>query len=143
MNTISRLVGNGFLISMAFRQLSQMVRREYLLPPAESPAFVFCIMVAIYYSSSLPVFIGQDLARYGLFKDSGIDVSTSSFITLVTSSYPLLRVIQFGLLLHLITLFPMGVTPRRALPWWLRFRIGWRPPGKAWRYRVLPPHLVG
>ena len=55
---------------MAFRQLAQMVRREYLLPPTESPVFIFCVTVAIYYSSSLPVFIGQDLPRYGWHSSS-------------------------------------------------------------------------
>ncbi|OWP63351.1 hypothetical protein CDA63_09080 [Hymenobacter amundsenii] len=62
---------------------------------------------------------------------------------MVIGFYPFLRAIQFGLLLHLITLFPLGVAPRRALPRWLRFQLGWRPPSKTWRYRVLPPHLVG
>ena len=144
MNTLSRLVGNAFLVFMAFRQLSQMVYREHLLPPAESPAFILCITVAIYYSSSLLVFIGQDLPRYGWLSSLGNSFNMERLlINAAVWFYPFLRAIQFGLLLHLITLFPMGVTPRHALPQWLRFRLGWRPPTKNWRYRVLPPHLVG
>ncbi len=143
MNVLSRTVGNSFLVFMAFRQLSQMVSREYLLPPTESPVFIFCITVTIYYSSSLLVFIGQDLPRYGWHVSTDTAIDTVYFTRLFTSFYPFLRAIEFGLLLHLITLFPLGVTPRRALPRWLRFRIGWRPPTKTWRYRVLPPHLVG
>ncbi|SET72781.1 hypothetical protein [Hymenobacter actinosclerus] len=143
MNTLSRAVGNTFLVFMAFRQLSQMIRHEYLFPPFKSPPFVFCTIVAIYYSSSLPIFLGQDLPRYGWLISSDIVLNTKYFIRTISWFYPFLRAIQFGLLLHLITLFPMGVTPRHALPRWLRFRLGWRPPTKNWRYRVLPPHLVG
>ncbi|MBT9395290.1 hypothetical protein KLP40_19140 [Hymenobacter sp. NST-14] len=143
MNTLSRMVGNSFLVFMAFRQLTQMVHREHLLPPAESPAFILCIAVAIYYSSSLLVFIGQDLPRYGWLSGSENNFSEQYIVRTLLEFYPFLRAIQFGLLLHLITLFPMGITPRHALPRWLRFRVGWRPPTKTWHYRVLPPHLVG
>ncbi|RFP65173.1 hypothetical protein D0N36_09910 [Hymenobacter lapidiphilus] len=100
-------------------------------------------MVAIYYSSSLLVFIGQDLPRFGWLGISATDFNESYILLTIILFYPFLRAIQFGILLHLITLFPMGVTPRHALPRWLRFRLGWRPPTKNWRYRVLPPHLVG
>lgn len=143
MNVLSRTVGNTFLILMAFRQLSQMIHHEYLIPPFESPVFLFCIAVAIYYSSSLAVFIGQDLPRFGWLGISVADFNARYIQNTIILFYPFLRAIHFGLLLHLIMLFPMGVTPRHALPRWLRFRLGWRPPAKNWRYRVLPPHLVG
>ncbi|SDY07752.1 hypothetical protein [Hymenobacter psychrophilus] len=142
-NTLSRTVGNCFLVFMAFRQLNQMIRHDYLIPPFQSPVFIFCFIVGIYYSSSLLMFIGQDLSRYSWLSNSIIHFDQKYNGISALWFYPFLRALQFGLLLHLITLFPMGVTPRHALPRWLRFRLGWRPPTKNWRYRVLPLHLVG
>ena len=100
-------------------------------------------MALLYYSCSFLVLISQDLPRYEWFTNLNIPISEADFTRFTLIPYPFLRAIQFGLLLRLITLFPMGIAPRHALPRWLRFRLGWRPPTKNWRYRVLPPHLVG
>ncbi|WP_157541417.1 hypothetical protein [Hymenobacter aerophilus] len=142
-NITSRFFGNIFLCFMALRQLSQMFHNNYFIHPFKTPEFVFSIAILIYYSCSLLVIVGQDLLRYEWFRNLNPALTEAELGRFVLLPYPLLRAIQFGLLLHLITLFPMGVTPRHALPRWLRFRLGWRPPTKNWRYRVLPPHLVG
>ena len=143
MNTFSRIIGNSFLVGLALRQIIQMTRHDYLLPPEKNPYFIFCTMVITYYACSLLVIISQALPRYTQFYSLEFHLTESDFTYFPLIPYPFLRAIQLGLLLHLITLFPMGVTPRRALPQWLRFRLGWRPPSKTWTYRVLPPHLVG
>lgn len=119
------------------------MQNDYLISFSKSRGFAFSVMVLLYYSSSFLVIIAQDLPRYEWFRDLHLLISEEDIIRFTLVPYPFLRAIQFGLLLHLITLFPIGVTPRHALPRWLRFRLGWRPPTKNWRYRVLPPHLVG
>ena len=57
--------------------------------------------------------------------------------------FPAINLVYMGLLTRMFLCFPLRIIPRHALPRWLRFRIGWRPPTKTWKYRVLPPHLVG
>lgn len=141
-NTLSRGVGNLFLVGMALRQLMQMASDRRTLPPLRNPTLLLCIMVLLYYSCATLVIIGQDLPRYSWFKSSYTAAPGASFTVLTLLPYPFLRVIQLGVLLRLFALLPQGVRPRRALPRWLRFRLGWRPPTEPPLYRVLPAHLV-
>ncbi|MBX0292011.1 hypothetical protein K3G63_16285 [Hymenobacter sp. HSC-4F20] len=141
-NTLSRGVGNLFLVGMALRQLMQMSSYKRTLPPMRNPEMLLCVMVLLYYSCSTLVIIGQDLPRYSWFKSSYTSAPGASFTILTLLPYPFLRAIQAGVLVRLFALLPQGVRPRRALPRWLRFRLGWRPPTEPPQYRVLPAYLI-
>ncbi|GAB3288655.1 hypothetical protein [Hymenobacter tenuis] len=145
-NTLSRFIGNSFLVFIALRHMMSLAITTPTLRPLHNPEIVLSSMVVIYYSCTTLVIIAQDLPRYALLPQfsllSKMYTPSHTFATLSLLPYPFLRAIRLGLLIYLINLFPLGVRPRRALPRWLRFRVGWRPPTEPPQYRILPAHLV-
>lgn len=126
-NLYSNTFGNIVLLALALFSLYRI--SENIATPLKSKAhFWFSIAVLFYTSSSTLLYI-----MAALYPDSSNDLFTY---------FPFINLIYMGLLTRMFTCFPLSVSPRRALPSWLRFRIGWRPPTRPLQYRVLPPHLI-
>lgn len=140
LNTISRILGNGIVVSLSIYHLmgifSYDKKNGY-----EEALLTFSLFVFIYYSCSISAILFQDLPRYEIFNN--IFTPSKNFVIVSTIPYPFVRMVQIALMVRMILLLPTHITPRKALPKWLRFRLGWRPLTEPPQYRVLPAHLVG
>lgn len=119
-NVISRITGNSLLTILAMYHVWNL---RPSVRPEKNPELVLGAMVLLYYPCSTLVFIVQEL----LPTDLVVRFPGNSAIISSMLLYPPLRVLQVGLLIYLISILPGGPAPRRALPKWLRFRIGKRP----------------
>lgn len=141
LNTVSKVFGNCIVVTLSIVHImhtfSDRTNNKY-----REAYLTFSILVFIYYSCSIPTILLQDLYRYEMFKGIFLPIKNSTTI-LTTIPYPFVRAIQSALLVRILLLLPTHITPRNALPKWLRFRVGWRPPTEPPQYRVLPAHLVG
>lgn len=126
-NVVSRIAGNSLLTMLAMYHVWNL---QPAGPPEKNPELVLGAMVLLYYPCSTLVFIVQELLPADISARFPGNSATISSMLL----YPPLRVLQVGLLIYLISILPGGPAPRRALPKWLRFRIGKRP-------TLLPPPI--
>jgi hypothetical protein len=140
LNTVSKIIGNGFIVSLAIYHIMQMFSIDKSNRNKEA-LLTFSLFVFIYYSCSPTAILFQDLPRYQIFKD--VFKHSKSFQTIATSPYPIVRLVQIGLIIRMLAFLPSPISPRQALPKWLRFRLGWRPPTEPPKYHLLPAHLVG
>lgn len=127
-NSISNTYANTILVTFSIISLYKISNNLNYNMQREA-SFWFSIAVLFYTTTTTLLYI---IANYHP------SVRPTAFLT-----FPVINLIYMGLLTRMFLCFPLGIPPRRALPRWLRFRLGWRPPTKNWRYRVLPPHLVG
>ncbi|MBB4600731.1 hypothetical protein HNQ93_001908 [Hymenobacter luteus] len=126
-NLYSNTFGNIILLALSLFSLYKI--SENISSPLQSKAtFWFSIAVLFYTSSSTLLYI-----TVALFPSNDDDLF---------AYFPFINFIYMGLLTRMYLCFALSISPRQALPRWLRFRIGWRPPTEPPHYRVLPPHLV-
>ena len=140
LNTCSRIFGNGLAVSLAIYHIMNILSYNKNKDNKES-TLLFSLSVFLYYSCSTTAILFQDLPRYEIFR--GIFHPGENFQIVSTIAYPILRSVQIALIVQMLLVLPSHITPRKALPKWLRFRLGWRPPTEPPQYRVLPAHLVG
>jgi hypothetical protein len=140
LNTISKVFGNGFIVCLAIYHIMQMFSIDKSTKNKEA-LLTFSLFVFIYYICSPTAILFQDLPRYEIFKD--VFHQSKSFQIIANSPYPIVRLVQIALIVRMLALLPSPIKPRKSLPKWLRFRLGWRPPTEPPQYRVLPAHLVG
>ncbi|SNC67288.1 hypothetical protein SAMN06265337_1900 [Hymenobacter gelipurpurascens] len=140
LNTISRIFGNGFVVILSISYIMQIFSFKSGSNDREA-TLLFSLFAFLYYSCSTTAILFQDLPRYEIFK--GIFMPSKSFQIFAASPYPIVRLVQITLMVKMLIVLPTHITPRKALPKWLRFRLGWRPPTEPPQYRVLPAHLVG
>lgn len=135
-NIISRMTGNTLLTVLALHHVWNL---KPSVLPERNPKLIVCAMILIYYTCTTFMFVVQELIPPDLL--AGLSARKLGAYSMLL--YPLVRTIQVGLLIHLLSILQSFPSPRRALPRWLRFRVGWRPPVHPYHYRILPPHLAG
>lgn len=126
-NLYSNTFGNIILLTLSLFSLYR-ISENITIPLHSKASFWFSIAVLFYTSSSTLLYI-----MAALYPSKSNDL----FIY-----FPFINLIYMGLLTRMYLCFALSTVPRRALPRWLRFRLGWRPPTQPPQYRVLPSHLI-
>ncbi|UOQ76502.1 hypothetical protein MUN84_18455 [Hymenobacter sp. 5516J-16] len=133
-NTYSQAWGCAMLLALAIWHVLYLTRGAQQHPLETQPEFFLSTAVLVYCSSSIVSYVAINIIYH-----AGYDVATLIRLdTLLSAPDMLLMAVQMGLLAWMFQLFPLSVSPRRALPHWLHYSR-WHPR----RYRLLGRPLVG
>lgn len=140
LNTTSRIFGNTLAVVLSISHIMDTFSDNKKHGNRASASLIFSLFIFTYYSCSTTPILFQDLPRYNIFKS--VFQPGPRFQLIALSPYIVVRLVQIALIVKMLVILPSHITPRKALPKWLRFRLGWRPPTEPPQYRVLPAHLV-
>ncbi|GAB2778767.1 rhodanese-related sulfurtransferase [Hymenobacter luteus] len=122
-NTYSQAFGCALLLALAIWHVLHLTRGSAQGSPLEKqPEFFLSTAVLVYCSSSVVSAVALNIIYH-----AGYDVATVIRLdTLLSVPDMLLMATQMGLLAWMFQLFPLSVSPRRALPHWLHYSR-WHP----------------
>jgi hypothetical protein len=114
-NSYSQACGSVILIALALVHIWQLSRNDQLLE--RQPSFFLSLAVLLYSSYSIVTYVASNVIY-----NAGYDKATNIRLdTLISAPDALLYAIHMGLLAWMFSFFPLGINPRRALPYWLHY----------------------